>query len=68
MITLNAVKRISTYANLGAVALGAAMVYVPDLVAPEHQVKVLCGCSIFVTVCQFLKVEENIKRLFNVKH
>lgn len=67
MITLNAVKRISTYANLLAIIVGGLMVYIPDLVSEGNQGYVMAGCSLFVTVCQFLKVEEHIKGLFNVK-
>ncbi len=50
-----AIKRWSTYANLGAMVVGAAMVYIPGIVATEYVPHVMCVCSGFVAICQFIK-------------
>lgn len=61
MIKLNksAHKRSSTYANLISVAIGAGMVYVPDLVEPVYVPVVMMICSVVVALCQ--SVTKNAK-------
>lgn len=50
-----ALKRASTWANGIAMTLGAAVLYLPDLIPAEHLPIVMCGCSVVIAACQFIK-------------
>lgn len=45
-------KRASTYANYIAIAVGGAMVYVPDMVPTQYTPHVMCLCAVTVALCQ----------------
>ena len=45
-------KRASTYANYISIGVGAAMLYVPDIVPQEYTAYVMCLCGVTVALCQ----------------
>ena len=51
-------KRLSTYANLITMVLGAAMVYVPDMGLSQPLTgKIMCACAVLVAGAQWYKQE-----------
>lgn len=61
-MTENVLKKWSTWANGVTLVLGAAMVYLPQLVPQEYNALVMCACSVTVAVCQFIK-QCNLEKL-----
>lgn len=54
-----ALKRWSTWANAGALVVGAAMIYLPDVLPAGAVSYVMLACSTFVAACQAIKQGAN---------
>lgn len=61
-LTDNIIKKWSTWANFVSLTLGAAMVYLPNLLPSEHHAQVMCVCSVVIAACQFIK-QGNLEKL-----
>jgi len=49
-------KRLSTYANLLTMVLGAAMIYIPDMGLDQSLTgKIMCACAVMVAGAQWYK-------------
>jgi|LGOV01.1.fsa_nt_gb hypothetical protein len=49
-------KRLSTYANLITMVLGAAMIYIPDMQLEQGLTgKIMCACAVLVAGAQWYK-------------
>ena len=49
-------KRLSTYANLITMVLGAAMIYIPNMGLDQGMTgKIMCACAVLVAGCQWYK-------------
>lgn len=51
-------KRLSTYANLITMVLGAAMIYIPEMGLEQGMTgKIMCACAVLVAGAQWYKQE-----------
>ncbi len=64
-ITENVLKKWSTWANFVTMGLGAAMVYLPQLIPQEYNAIVMCACSVTISICQFIK-QGNLEKIIDV--